>query len=81
MDLTDEEYDIILAAGKLTPEYQHHGPPGGALFEVPDEMYDMSAGGKVVLVWLSQHMVFFMIGLAGWACYYHLRPSAQRATS
>jgi hypothetical protein len=57
IDISDEEYDEILAAGRLTPEHNHHGPPGGALYKVP-QLYGMSASGDTVLLFISYHMVF-----------------------
>lgn len=76
VDLDDEQYSVILAAGQAAPVFSHHGPPGGEDFEVPD-VYDMSADGRTIMVWLSQHMVFFVIGLAGWLCFYVFQPSAS----
>jgi hypothetical protein len=74
--LTDEEHDSILAAGRLTSAKSHHGPPGGDQFMVP-QLYHMSARGDTVLLFISYHMVFFVMGVAGWACYYFLKPPAS----
>lgn len=76
VDLSQQQYDDILAAGQLTPEKQHHGPPGGALYKVPD-LYDMAASGRTILIFLSYHMVFFVMGVAGWLCFYYLKPPAN----
>eukprot|EP00892_Ulva_mutabilis_P005804 jgi/Ulvmu1/3596/UM017_0008.1 len=76
VDLSEEQYDAILAAGRLTPEESHHGPPGGSKFKVP-QLYDFTAPGSTVQLFISYHMVFFVIGVAGWACYYLLSPPAS----
>lgn len=56
IDLTQTQYDDILAAGRLTPEESHHGPPGGDKYKVP-QLYGMSASGDTVLLFISYHMV------------------------
>ena len=75
VDLSDEEYDIILEAGQLTPEESHNGPPGGALYKVPD-LDEFVIGGEKAMLWMSYHLAFFAMGVAGWACFYYLKPPA-----